>query len=75
MVLETLNKLEVEADPQKRLDINEELADWLHFWMPGSGVTTGPFLNVYNPNAIESWGLRTSPHTPVNSFELLVPAK
>ncbi len=74
-VLETLNKLEVEADPQKRLDINEELADWMHFWMAGSGVTTGPFLNVYNPNAIESWGLRTSPHNPVNSFELLVPAR
>ena len=59
----------------KRIAINKELADWMHNWMAGTGVTTGPFLNLYNPNAVTSWGLRTSPHNPVNSFELVVPAK
>ena len=74
-VLETIRKLEVESDPVNRIAINKELADWMHHWMVGTGVTTGPFLNIYNPNAVKSWGLRTSPHNPVNSFELVVPAR
>ena len=74
-VLETIRALETEFDTAKRIAINKELADYMHEWMVGTGVTTGPFLNVYNPNAIKEWPLRPSPQSPENSYELLVPAR
>ena len=74
-VLETIQALETEFDTAKRIGINKELADYMHKWMVGTGVTTGPILNVYNPNAIKEWPLRPSPQSPENSYELIVPAR
>ena len=74
-VLETIRALETEFDTAKRIGINKELADYMHKWMVGTGVTTGPILNVFNPNAIKEWPLRPSPQSPENSYELIVPAR
>ncbi len=74
-ILETIQALETEFDTSKRIAINKELGDYMFEQMVGTGVTTGPFLNVYNPNAIKDWPLRQSPQSPENSYELLVPAR
>jgi ABC-type transport system substrate-binding protein len=48
-----------EPDINRRIAINKELLDYIHYWMLGTGIVarvTGP---VYNPKSIAEW-----PHPP-----------
>ncbi len=73
-VLETLNKTAGELDVQKRIQYNNDLADYLHNWMLASGVVSLPQLVVYNPRSIQSWDMRDCFECEFNSPELIVPA-
>ena len=67
-----------EPDPAKRVEINNEFAQWMREWMLGMGTVGVPNLIVYNPNAIESWDMRpatggSSFH--FNSLERVIPSR
>jgi hypothetical protein len=68
-------KASVEPDIQKRIAINNEVVDYMYNWMLVPGTITIPVVVVYNPNAIKEWVMRPSLSGPINSPELLVPAR
>ncbi len=45
----------LEPDVQKRVELNNQVADFFHHWRTLTGVFTIPTQIIYNPNAIQSW--------------------
>ena len=45
----------LEPDVEKRVALNNAVADHFHHWRTLTGVFTIPTQIIYNPNAIESW--------------------
>jgi ABC-type transport system substrate-binding protein len=64
-----------EADIQTRIELTNEVADYMHHWMLMPGTVTIPVLLVYNPRSIESWNMRPSLGGPISSPEMIVPAE
>jgi len=64
-----------ETDIDKRIQMNEELIDYLMHWQLITGTVQIPYLFVYNPKAIKEW-----PGYPClfcyegNAYEMIVPA-
>lgn len=65
-------KASAEPDLQKRIEINNGVADFMHHWMLAPGTFTIPVLLVYNPKKIDSWEIRPSLSGPINSPEMIV---
>jgi len=74
-IAETFFKVNAERDREKRIQLNNELADYMYHWMLKAGVATPEFGVVTNPRAIKEWNMRPSLYHRTNSFELLVPAR
>ncbi len=68
-------KASVEPDIQKRIALINEVVDYMYNWMLMPGTITIPVVVVYNPNAIKEWNMRPSLSGPINSPELIVPAR
>ena len=62
-----------ENDPQKRIDLNSEYFDLMHFWALKPGVVAIPNLTIYNPNSIQEWVMEPSPFG-TTAFWNIVPA-
>ncbi len=74
-VLDIFRRVSVEPDLQKRIELNNQLADYLYHQMLKAGFVIIPSRQVYNPNSIAEWNMRRSPQNEYNSFEPLVPAR
>jgi len=57
-ILEYYQSANDETDPDARVVINNEFADWMRDWMLGMGTVGVPNLIVYNPNVIAAWDMR-----------------
>lgn len=62
-----------ENDPQKRIDLNRQYFDNMHFWALKPGVVAVPNLTIYNPNSIEEWVMEPTPFG-TSAFWNIVPA-
>ena len=62
-----------ENDPQKRIDLNRQYFDNMHFWALKPGVVAVPNLTIYNPNSIEGWVMEPTPFG-TSAFWNIVPA-
>jgi ABC-type transport system substrate-binding protein len=60
-----------EVDEQKRIAMNNELADYVWDQMFGPGVVSVPDAVAYNPKSIKAWNMRPGIFTVVNSPELI----
>ena len=47
-----------EADAQKRIEINNKMADNMYNWMPQAGIVTVPQFVTANPKSIAKWEMR-----------------
>ena len=68
-ITETFKKVSAEPDRQKRIELNNALADYLHEWVTSAGTVAEPLRVTLNPNSL-SWpmerGLRQQINTPEN---------
>jgi ABC-type transport system substrate-binding protein len=62
-----------ENDPQKRIGLNSEYFDLMHFWALKPGVVAVPNLTIYNPKSIDEWVMEPSPFG-TTAFWNIVPA-
>jgi len=63
-----------EEDAQKRIEINSEVADKMHNWMPQSGIIVQPNGVVVNPRSIKSWQMLDGFESPnIQGPEYIVP--
>jgi ABC-type transport system substrate-binding protein len=74
-IVQSWLKASKEPDIQKRVEINNQVADYMHNWMLSPSTFTIPVLIVFNPKKIESWEMRPSLSGPITSAENIVPAK
>ena len=44
-----------ETDPDKRIEINKSVCEYLSYWQVGTGWVATPVLFTYNPNSIKDW--------------------
>ena len=44
-----------EPDKNKRIEINKQVCDYLHYWQLGTGIVAQPVLFTYNPRRIKEW--------------------
>ena len=49
-----------EQDKQKRIEIRNQVADWMHEWNPVIGTVARPNVALVNPKKIESWNMPQS---------------
>jgi len=75
LIAEIFLKVAKEPDESKRIEMNNQLADYMYEWMLQAGVVSIPMPVLINPQAIASWDMRTGFENIMNSFELLVPAR
>ena len=68
-ITKTFQQVSAEPDRQKRIELNNGLADYLHEWVTSAGTVAEPLRVTLNPNAL-SWpmerGLRLRFNTPEN---------
>ena len=62
-----------ENDPEKRIELNSEYFDLMHFWALKPGVVAVPNLTIYNPKSIGEWVMEPSPFG-TTAFWNIVPA-
>ena len=74
-IAETFTKVSSEIDIQKRVEMNTELADYLHDQMLFAGTVQVPTLVLYNPNSIKEWKGTPSSFSTMNEFENIVLAR
>ncbi len=58
-------------DKEERIQLMNEVADFLHMWALNPGVASVPLSIVYNPNAIADWPMRPSWRQPWNAPEYI----
>ena len=61
-----------ENDSQKRIDLNRQYFDNMHYWALKPGVVAVPNLTIYNPNSIAEWVMEPTPFG-TSAFWNLVP--
>jgi ABC-type transport system substrate-binding protein len=64
-----------EPDIQKRVAVNNEVAQHLYDEQIAPSTITIPVVIVYNPNSIKEWKMHPSLSGPVNTAENIVPAR
>jgi len=74
-VLESLQKANAEPDAKKRIEINNQMADQMNFWMPFAGLIQIPKQVIYNPKSISSWEMRDCFECLYIAPERIVPAR
>jgi ABC-type transport system substrate-binding protein len=76
-VLDIYRKVLKEPDLLKRVELNNQMADFLWQWMPKTGVVDVLTYIIYNPKSVAEWKMRPAfmGSIGMNSFELLVPAR
>lgn len=72
---EIFQKVASETDPLKRIELNNELADYWFDQMLEPGIVSVPEAVAYNPKSIKSWEMRPGIFQVVNSPENIVPAR
>jgi len=72
-ILDVVQQVAAEPDPEKRIALNLTLADYLHHQQLKIGLIALPMVSVYNPKSIASWDMRPAPQGPSNSPERIVP--
>lgn len=60
-----------EQDPAKRIQNNNELADYMHKWMLGMGIIGFPANLVINPKKIQEWPMRPNLFSDSSAWERL----
>ena len=63
-----------ENDPERRIELNSEYFDLMHFWALKPGVVAVPNLTIYNPKSIDEWVMEPSPFG-TTAFWNIVPAQ
>ena len=74
-LVETLQKVALEPDLQKRIELNNEVVEWMHFWAFAPGVLAVPRTVTVNPNSIESWEMPKAFQASFRAPENIVPAR
>ena len=69
---ELLEKALSEFDRAERIKLNNELADYMHFWALQTGVVSIPTLIVYNPRSIAEWKMPKGVSRPSCCVENIV---
>ena len=52
--------MNAEQDKAKRIEIRNNMADFLHKWNPAIGTVARPNVALVNPKKIESWNMPLS---------------
>jgi ABC-type transport system substrate-binding protein len=74
-IAETFTAVSTEPDIARRIELNNELIDYLYDQMIFAGTVQVPNLTIYNPNSISSWEGTPSLFTDANEYEFIVPAR
>ncbi len=69
-----LREAQLEPDREKRVEINNQLADWMHHWAFAPGVLAVPVTITINPKSIESWEMPRAFQASYRAPENIVPA-
>ena len=64
-----------DADREKRIEINNQLADWMYHWAFAPGVLAVPRVVTINPKSIESWEMPRAFQASFRAPENIVPAR
>ena len=74
-VVETFELVNKEPDKAKRIELNNEMADYYHNWMVESGVVVLPTNNiVYNPRSVAGWDALDTISRGIQAPEYIIPA-
>ena len=70
-VAEQYGKAAANPDKEERIELMNEVADFLYNWALNPGVAAVPLSIVYNPNSIAEWNMRPSWRQPWNAPEYI----
>ncbi len=70
-----LKEAQLEPDREKRIEINNRLADWMYHWAFAPGVLAVPVTVTINPKSIESWEMPRAFQASYRAPENIVPAR
>ena len=70
-VAEQYGKAAANPDKEERIELMNEVADFLYMWALNPGVASVPLSIVYNPNSIAEWQMRPSWRQPWNAPEYI----
>ena len=70
-----LKAAQLEPDLQKRIEINNQLADWMYHWAFAPGVLAVPVTITVNPKSIQSWEMPRAFQASYRAPENIVPAR
>jgi len=73
-IAELFFKASNEPDPDKRMETNDELAEYYRYWTLHTSVVVVPMDYTINPKSLKSWGQHISVFNNINSLENMVPA-
>jgi hypothetical protein len=74
IIAQSYLKTAAEPDPKKRIQLQNELIDYLHYWALQPASVNIPILYVLNPKAIKEWKMEPSPFE-ASSLHKIVPAR
>ena len=70
-----LKAAQLEPDREARIEINNQLADWMYHWAFAPGVLAVPRVVTINPKSIESWDMPRAFQASFRAPENIVPAR
>ena len=70
-----LKAAQLEPDREKRIEINNQLAEWMHHWAFAPGVLAVPRVVTINPKSIQSWDMPRAFQSSYRAPENIVPAR
>jgi len=73
-VARTFSLVNSEPDYEKRIELNDALAEYYAHWMPEGGTILNPANIVYNPRSVESWDMPDTISPLFQAPEYIVPA-
>ena len=70
-----LKAAQLEPDREKRIEINNQLAEWMYHWAFAPGVLAVPRVVTINPKSIESWDMPRAFQASFRAPENIVSAR
>ena len=70
-----LKAAQLEPDREKRIEINNQLAEWMYHWAFAPGVLAVPRVVTINPKSIESWEMPRAFQASFRAPENIVSAR
>ena len=70
-----LRQAQLEPDRQARVEINNQMVEWMHHWAFAPGVVAVPVTVTVNPKSIESWDMPRAFQASYRAPENIVPAR